>query len=126
MLRCAPSTTSRSRKTSGTDYDFTQIVFRDEADANKAAAEIAGGQGVRQGRSKRTRRTRCRRARSTHVRAAQMPEPLAKALEAMKPGEVSKAPVQTPLGWHVVHLDAIAPHTPPPFEQVKESLRRRC
>ena len=110
-------------KTSGTDYDFTQIVFSDEAAAKKAAAEIAGGKAfdkVLEAHKKDALQTRT----FQHVRAAQMPESLAKALEGMKAGEVSKTPVQTPLGWHVVHLEAIVPHTPPPFEQVKEGMRR--
>jgi len=110
-------------KTSGTDYDFTQIVFSDEAAAKKDAAEIAGGKAfdkVLEAHKKDALQTRT----FQHVRAAQMPESLAKALEGMKAGEVSKTPVQTPLGWHVVHLEAIVPHTPPPFEQVKEGMRR--
>ena len=110
-------------KTSGPDYDFTQIVFSDEAAAKKAAAEIAGGKAfdkVLEAHKKDALQTRT----FQHVRAAQMPESLAKALEGMKAGEVSKTPVQTPLGWHVVHLEAIVPHTPPPFEQVKEGMRR--
>jgi peptidyl-prolyl cis-trans isomerase C len=110
-------------KTASTDYDFSQIVFRDEADAKKAAAEIAGGktfEKVSDAHKKDALQTRT----FQHVRASQMPESLAKALEGMKVGEASTTPVQTPLGWHVVHLEAVMPHTPPAFEQVKDSLRR--
>lgn len=110
-------------KTAGTDYDFSQIVFRDEAAAAKAAAEVAGGktfEKVFEAHKKDALQTRS----FQHVRAAQMPESLAKAIEAMKAGDVTKTPVQTPLGWHVVHLEAVTPHTPPSFEQVKDSLRR--
>jgi peptidyl-prolyl cis-trans isomerase C len=110
-------------KTAGIEYDFTQIVFRDEADAKKAAAEISGGKTfdkVLEAHKKDALQTRT----FQHVRTSQMPEALAKAIEGMKAGEVSKTPVQTPLGWHVVHLEAAVPHTPPNFEQVKESLRR--
>lgn len=110
-------------KTAGTDYDFTQIVFSDQAAAAKVAAEVAGGkpfEKVYDAHKKDALQTRS----FQHVRLTQMPEPLAKAIEGMKAGDVSKTPVQTPLGWHVVHLETVTPHTPPTFEQVKESLRR--
>ena len=42
----------------------------------------------------------------------------------MKNGETSKLPVKTEFGWHVVHLDIANPYTPPPFDQVKEGIRR--
>jgi len=45
-------------------------------------------------------------------------------IETMKPGETSKVPVQSSFGWHVLHLTAVKPYTPPAFDQVKENLRR--
>ena len=110
-------------KGGGPDYDFTHIVFAKEADARKAAAEVAGGKPfdkVVEAHKKDALQTRS----FTHVRAVQLPQPLSKAIEAMKPGETSKDPVQTPLGWHVLRLDNVTQHQPPAFEQVKDSLRR--
>lgn len=104
-------------------YNYSQIVFRNQADAAKAAAEIATGKTFEKVAD--TRKNEALQARTlTNVRAAQVPEPLAKALEAMKPGEISKVPVQTALGWLVVRLDATTSHPPPAFEDVKENLRR--
>ena len=60
----------------------------------------------------------------TSVRADQIPEELARALGELKNGETTKVPVKTRFGWHVVHLDIVNPFTPPPFEQVKESVRQ--
>ena len=47
-----------------------------------------------------------------------------KALASLKDGESTKLPVKTEFGYHVVHLDIVNPYTPPPFEQVKEGIRR--
>ena len=107
----------------GSEYDFTHIVFAKEADAKKAAAEIAGGKPfdkVFDAHKKDALQTRT----FTRVRAAQLPPALGQAVAAMKAGETTKDPVQSPLGWHVVHLDNVTQRQPPAFEQVKESLRR--
>jgi peptidyl-prolyl cis-trans isomerase C len=115
----------QTARANATTYDFSHIVFAKdkEADAVKAAAEAAGGKpftAVMEAHKKDAVQTHV----FTHVRAAQLPPPLGAAIAAMKPGETLKAPVQTQLGWHVVHLDAATPSTPPAFDQVKESLRR--
>jgi peptidyl-prolyl cis-trans isomerase C len=107
---------------SGTDYAFTQLVFKDEATAKKVAAEIAKGKPF--DKALEEHKTDALQARRfQNVRARQMPESLAKAMEAMKPGEVSKAPVQTPLGFHIVHLESATAHPQEPFEVSKERIR---
>lgn len=44
------------------------------------------------------------------------------AASGMKPGEVSKTPVETEFGWHVIQVEDIRPVQPPAFESVKEQL----
>jgi len=110
-------------RTSQPVYNFSQIVFRSQADAAKAASEIAAGktfEKVADAHKNEVLQTRS----LTNVRTAQLPEAVAKTLDAMKPGEISKVPVQTPLGWLVVRLDATTAHPQPAFEDVKENLRR--
>ncbi|HKE46960.1 MAG TPA: peptidylprolyl isomerase, partial [Rhodanobacteraceae bacterium] len=105
------------------DYDFTHMVFAKEADAKKVAAEIAGGKPydkVFEAHKKEAVQTRT----FTHVRGPQLPPALGQAIAGLKAGETTRDPVQSPLGWHVVHLDNVTQHQPPAFEQVKESLRR--
>jgi peptidyl-prolyl cis-trans isomerase C len=111
-----------TQTTAGTDYAFTQLIFRDEATAKKVAGEIAKGKPF--DKALEEHKTDALQARRfQNVRTRQMPEALAKAIEEMKPGEVSRTPVQTPLGWHVIHLETATAHAQEPYDAVKERIR---
>ncbi|HSE12783.1 MAG TPA: peptidylprolyl isomerase, partial [Rudaea sp.] len=105
------------------EYDFTQLLFDNEADALKAAGEVVAGKtfadvyNAWRGKAKQAKPF-------TRVRTDQVPEELGKALAGLKNGETTKVPVKTRFGWHVVHLDIVNPFTPPPFEQVKDSVKQ--
>lgn len=53
---------------------------------------------------------------------SQMVPPFAEAIAAMKPGDYSKAPVQTQFGWHVINLQETRKAEPPPFDEAKPRL----
>lgn len=53
----------------------------------------------------------------------QMVEPFEKAAFALKPGEFTKAPVETPFGWHVIKVDDKRLKQPPAFDDIKDSIR---
>jgi peptidyl-prolyl cis-trans isomerase C len=44
------------------------------------------------------------------------------AVAAMKPGEISTAPVKTDFGWHVIMLVETRPLTIPPLDQVRPNI----
>jgi len=46
----------------------------------------------------------------------------AEAAFKMKPGEVSKAPVQTQFGWHVIKVEDRRTYSGPSFEEAREEL----
>ncbi len=105
------------------EYDFSQLIFDNEDDAIKACSEVIGGKKFPDVYNEW--RGKVRQAKAfTRVRADQVPEELGKALAELKNGETTKVPVKTKFGWHVVHLDIVNPFTPPPFEQVKDSVRQ--
>lgn len=54
-----------------------------------------------------------------------MVEPFAEAAFAMEPGTVSKTPVQTQFGWHVIKVEDRRTAEPPPLEQVEGQLRQQ-
>lgn len=56
------------------------------------------------------------------AKGAMVPE-FAEAAFALKAGEVSKAPVKTQFGWHVIKVEDRRKSEPPSFEEMEEQLR---
>jgi peptidyl-prolyl cis-trans isomerase C len=56
----------------------------------------------------------------------QMVKPFAEAVAKMKKGEITKKPVQTQFGWHVIRMDDSRKVEPPSFESVKEQLQAQA
>ena len=53
-----------------------------------------------------------------------MVEPFANAAFAMKPGEVSKEPVKTQFGWHIIKVEDKRTQPQPALEEVKPQLEQ--
>lgn len=49
----------------------------------------------------------------------------AEALTTLKKGELTKAPIQSQFGWHVIRLDDVRELKAPPFDEVKPQLQQR-
>ena len=104
------------------EYDFGQLLFADEGNALLAEEDVLAGKAFSQVFD--SWRSKAKQAKIfTRIRADQLPAELVKTLADMKAGDVTKIPVKTEFGFHVVHLDVANPFTPPPFEQVKEHIR---
>jgi peptidyl-prolyl cis-trans isomerase C len=52
---------------------------------------------------------------------ASLPE-FSRALVQLEKGKYSKAPVQSPVGWHIIKVDDVRDVAPPTFEQIKPRL----
>jgi peptidyl-prolyl cis-trans isomerase C len=50
-------------------------------------------------------------------------QPFAEALQKLKKGETTEAPVQTQFGWHVIRLEDVRETQFPPLEQVAPQIR---
>jgi peptidyl-prolyl cis-trans isomerase C len=107
----------------GQEYEFAQLVFATQEEAARAAAEVAAGKSFDQVLEAHRKDARVAR-QFPKTRSAQLPAPLTAALAALKPGESSKQPLQLPQGWGLLRLTSAAAVPPPPFEQVKENIRR--
>ncbi|MBV8914955.1 MAG: peptidylprolyl isomerase [Acetobacteraceae bacterium] len=57
-------------------------------------------------------------------KADMLPE-FSEAAFALQPGEITKTPVHTRFGWHVVKLEERRTAPPPPFEQVRDEIRQQ-
>lgn len=53
----------------------------------------------------------------------QLVPPFSAAVEKLKDGETTAAPVQTQFGWHVIQREESRAKQPPPFDQVKDQVR---
>lgn len=53
----------------------------------------------------------------------QMVKPFSDAVAKMKKGDISKKPVQSQFGWHVIKLEDTREVPPPSFENLKEQLQ---
>ncbi|WP_135468820.1 peptidylprolyl isomerase [Crenalkalicoccus roseus] len=49
----------------------------------------------------------------------------AEAAFALRPGQISPAPVRSPFGWHVIKVETRRAAPVPPFEEVRDTLRRQ-
>jgi peptidyl-prolyl cis-trans isomerase C len=96
-------------------------LFENEDDALKAAGEAVSKpfQEVFEEWSSKAKQARA----FPRVRPTQLPDVVGKALSSLASGDTTKVPVKSDFGWHVIHVSAISPFTPPPFEQVKDSIR---
>lgn len=104
------------------EYDISQLIFKTEDEALKAAGELSAGKTWREVFD--TLGKTAQQAKSySGVKLAQLPEPLAAAVRDTKPGEAMKVPVQTQYGWHLIRVDLATPFNPGSFEQLKEGIR---
>jgi len=59
----------------------------------------------------------------TFTKGQMVPE-FSKAVWALKPGEITTAPVKTQFGYHVIYLEDKKEAQPTPYEKVKENGKR--
>lgn len=104
------------------DYDFSGLLFDNEASALAAAGDLHGKTFAQVYDAWKDKAKQAKVF--TKVHADQLPEELGKALATMKPGDTTPVPIKTQFGWHLLSLTATNPLTPPPFDQVKEGVRR--
>jgi peptidyl-prolyl cis-trans isomerase C len=111
-------------KAGNTTYDFSQLLFKSEADATVAAAELAKGKPFAAVYD--AWRDKAQQAKAFKgVRLSQLPVPeLVQALQSLKAGEATKQPVKSSFGWHIIGVTATAPYTPPPLDSIKGELRQ--
>lgn len=103
------------------------ILVKSEDEAKDVLKELKGGADF----------TELAKKKSTGPSAAQggdlgfikrgdvVPE-FAEAAFALKPGQVTEAPVKTQFGWHVIKIEEAREAKPPSFEEAREELEREA
>jgi peptidyl-prolyl cis-trans isomerase D len=100
--------------------EVEQVVFADEASARKAADLIAGGADLAAAARDAGGRTPVSLG---PVEKRQLPATVADVAFATPAGQVS-APVQSPLGWHIVKVTRIEAGHTPTFDEAREEIRQ--
>jgi peptidyl-prolyl cis-trans isomerase C len=105
------------------EYAVSHLLVEDEAAAIEAAGQVLAGQAfdaVQQAFKDRAKQA----IDLGWIKLGQVPPEFAAALRTLQPGQTTPVPVQTSYGWHVIHLRETRPLTMPPFEQLREGIRR--
>ncbi|MDF3606950.1 peptidylprolyl isomerase [Paracoccus sp. DMF-8] len=104
------------------EYNAAHILVKTEDEAKAIEAELAGGADFGTlAEQKSTDNSSANKGDLGWFQPAQMVAPFAEAVQALKPGELSK-PVETQFGWHVIKLNETRNVEPPKYEEVKEQL----
>lgn len=107
-----------------TEIKAAHILVASEKDAKAIIAKLTkGGDFAKLAQEKSTDRGSAEKGGDLgYFTAGEMVEPFAKAAFAMKAGEVSKAPVKTEFGWHIIKVEDIRQTEKPKFDDVKSQL----
>lgn len=98
-----------------------QLIFKDEAAAKQAYEALVGGRSFE---TVAKEIAKAEPSKLDKVTPSQMPiAALRDAAFKLKVGEVTQ-PVQSPFGWHILRVDAIAPETVKPLADVKAQLEK--
>ena len=104
-------------------YRFTQLLFSNKADADKASAELAAGKAFKDVYDEWHDNV-VDAQQYSGVFPRQLPDPLAAALTSLQPGQTTPKPIQSKLGWHLLHLDGTDDFKAPPLARVEDKVRR--
>jgi peptidyl-prolyl cis-trans isomerase D len=100
--------------------DLVQVVAGDQAMAQRVQELVQGGADLTAAASQAGAPAPVELGL---VEKNRLPGPVADAAFAAQEGAVT-APVQSPLGWHLVQVRKVEPGHEPSFEEAKEQLRR--
>ena len=107
------------------EYNFDQMTFANKEAAARVVAEVSGAKTFAQVMQAHRGDADVRVARNfAKARSNQLAPEISAALALLKPGGVTTTPVQVPQGWAMLHLVAVDAAVPPPYDEVKENLRR--
>ncbi len=115
------------KNTGGQEYHVHHLLFADEVEAQKLAADIKSGDITFAEAEKRYLAENSNRRNVGDlgwVNLSQLPKSFRKILPSMKPGEVYPQAVASKYGAHVVFLEDTRKLTAPPFDEVKAGIER--
>jgi len=115
----------RMKNHDGNEYKASHILVDNEADAKAIIAELDKGADFAKLATDKSKDPSGKQNGGDlgWFSPDQMVKPFAEAVAKMKKGEITKKPVETQFGWHVIRKDDSRKVEPPSFESVKEQLQ---
>ncbi len=115
----------RMKSHDGKEYKASHILVDSEAEAKSIIAELDKGAAFAKLATDKSKDPSGQQNGGDlgWFSPDQMVKPFAEAVAKMKKGEITKKPVQTQFGWHVIRMDDSRKVDPPSFESVKEQLQ---
>lgn len=106
------------------EYKARHILLEKEEEAKAIIKELAGGGDFEKlAKAKSTGPSGPKGGDLGWFKPTTMVPPFAKAVEALKKGEISKEPVKTNFGWHVIKLEDVRDTKLPTFESMKPQIK---
>jgi len=108
-----------------TQYHARHILVQTQGEAQVIIDQLNGGANFEElAKSKSIDSTKDQGGDLGWFAPSTMVQPFAVAVTALKKGETTPTPIQTPFGWHVIQLLDTRDDTPPSFESVKQRLQQ--
>jgi peptidyl-prolyl cis-trans isomerase C len=109
-------------KLSNREYKARHILLKTRAEAVEIIKQLEDGASFKQMAEDSAAPTAIEGGDLGWFSPEQMVPPFAQAVQKLKVGAYSKAPVKTQYGWHVILLEDIRELDPPAYEEVKERV----
>jgi peptidyl-prolyl cis-trans isomerase C len=108
-----------------TEYHARHILVASQGEAQIVLDQLKGGASFEElAKTKSTDSSKDQGGDLGWFAPATMVKPFADAVLALKKGETTPAPVQTPFGWHVIQLLDTREQAPPAFDAVKQRVQQ--
>lgn len=115
----------RVKKDADDEFKARHILLKTEEEANAVIKEVAdGGKFEDVAKAKSTGPSASNGGDLGWFKSSTMVKPFADAVKEMEKGGVSKAPVKTQFGWHVIKLEDTRPAKLPALDTMKPQLKR--
>lgn len=106
------------------EYHARHILLEDKAAADAVTKELKGGADFAKLAETKSKDSSAQSGGDLGwFTLDSMVKEFGDAVTAMKPGELTKEPVHSQFGWHVIKLEEARAPAPPEFESVKDRVR---
>lgn len=112
----------------GKEYKARHILVKKEADVKKVMTMLAAKGAKFEDVAKKVSEDTGSKVKGGELDwtdGSNLVKPFSEALKTLKKGEMTKTPVQTQYGFHIIRLDDVRDQQFPPYEQVKEEVAKQ-